>query len=397
MKILFVHEVNYLNKVVFEMHEFPELLSLRGHDVSFFHYPEAPDRPLLTVRTKSEVIAGRVHSAAKIRLVTPPTLGGRPFERVLAPMLAWLGLRREIKHGHYDAIVLYAVPTSGWLAIRFARRFQTPLVYRALDVSHLIRRTFFAPLVKMAERYVYRQADLISANNPALMEYCADYSGRRGGSVVNVAPIDLSHFATSPRDSARKEVGLSDEHRVVLYMGTFFRFSGLDVLLRSMAPMFAADRLLRLVLVGAGEMEIELRSIAVELGVVDRVIFTGLVPYADLPRYLKMATVAVNPFVPELTTDVAFPHKVLQYLAAGIPTVSTSLKGLRGVLGDASGVTWVANAAEVAAAATQLAKLDGSQLFEIGSVGRRFIAETFSQDNATAAFETMLTRLAKQS
>ena len=33
MKILFIHEVNYRAKVVFEMHEFPELLSLAGHEV----------------------------------------------------------------------------------------------------------------------------------------------------------------------------------------------------------------------------------------------------------------------------------------------------------------------------------------------------------------------------
>ena len=63
MRILFIHEVNYRDKVIFEMHEFPELLSLRGHDVSFLHYPEGAGRQHSSLRTRREVISGRVHPA----------------------------------------------------------------------------------------------------------------------------------------------------------------------------------------------------------------------------------------------------------------------------------------------------------------------------------------------
>ena len=106
MRILFIHEVNYANKVIFEMHEFPELLALRGHKISFFHFPEAPDHPKRSLRTRRDRIAGRVHLDAEIELITPPTLGGIAVERYIAPITVLPSLWWEIRHGAYDVIVL---------------------------------------------------------------------------------------------------------------------------------------------------------------------------------------------------------------------------------------------------------------------------------------------------
>src|SRR4051794_38191495 len=104
MKLLFIHEVNYASKVIFEMHEFPELLARRGHAVTFFHYPEGGGSR--SMRTSRREIVGRAYSDATLTLVTPPTLGGGPLERLAAPLLNLPSLRREIRGGGYDAIVL---------------------------------------------------------------------------------------------------------------------------------------------------------------------------------------------------------------------------------------------------------------------------------------------------
>lgn len=390
MRILFIHEVNYVNKVIFEMHEFPELLALKGHEVTFFHYPEAPDNPRISWRTRRQVMSGRVHPAAQITLVTPPTLGGRSFERIIAPLLSIPGLRREIRNGRYDVIVLYAVPTTGWQTIAIARRAKTPVVFRALDVSHKIRRSPLAPLIRIAEKYIYRNADLLSANNPALADYCMEISGRTGPRSVDLPPIDLSHFEGDIGVDRRAELGLEPDHKVLLYMGTFFGFSGLDTVLRSLVDAFAQHEDLRLVLVGGGELEPTLRGMVTEFALEDRVIFTGVIPYSALPQYLHVADVAINPFVPELLTHVALPHKVLQYMAAGIPVVSTSLRGLRGILGDETGVSWVAGPERIAAAAIELAFRPESELKEISRSQRSFVVDTFSEQSSVTAFEESL-------
>jgi len=153
VKILFIHEVNYRSKVVFEMHEFPELLAARGHEVTFFHFPEgehtvAPNS--WAVRTSVTHIPGRAHPAQKIRLITPPHVGGRPVERVFAPVLNAPSLRHLITSGNFDAIVSYSVPTTGWQAVHFAKRANVPFLFRAIDISHSLRKTRLGPLIKRA-------------------------------------------------------------------------------------------------------------------------------------------------------------------------------------------------------------------------------------------------------
>lgn len=391
MRILFIHEVNYLNKVIFEMHEFPELLALRGHEVTFLHYAEAPDEPRTNLRTRREEIAGRVHSEARLTVVTPPTFGGSALERFAAPVLSLGALRGEIRPGAYDVIVLYAVPTTGWQAVAMAKRAGIPVVFRALDVSHQIRTSIVSPLIKAAEKYIYRNATLLSANNPAMAAYCVELSGRTGRTVVNVPPIDLSHFEERVDVDLHEELGLSRDAHVVLYMGTFFGFSGLDTVVRGMVDRFAADPALRLVLVGGGELDATLRSLVTELGLDDLVIFTGVVPYSRLPQYLKLATVAINPFKPELLTHVALPHKVLQYMAAGVPVVSTSLDGLRGVIGDDSGVTWATGPHDVARIASELAASPAPERAAIAEHQSGRVRERFSKEAAVSSFEEAIT------
>lgn len=390
MRILFVHEVNYRNKVIFEMHEFPELLSLQGHEIAFFHYPESPDRPKRSWTTHREVIQGRVHPDASLTLITPPTFGGGARERYLAPLLNAPSLQSEIRRGGYDVIFLYSVPTTGWQAVAFARRAGVPVVFRALDVSHQIRKSPLTAFIRLAEKYIYRNSALLSGNNPALVQYCVAMSGRTGPSQVNLPPIDLSHFEQGDGAGLRRDLGIGRQEKVLLYMGSFFEFSGLDVVVNDMVELCRIHDRLRLVLVGGGALDATLRKMVNDLGLSDRVIFTGVVPYAKLPDYLRIADVALNPFVPQLLTNVALPHKVLQYMAAGIPVVTTSLTGLRGVLGEESGVTWVASPEDVAAEATALAFRDPGALAVISKIQSSYVTATFSQAQSLASLEKAL-------
>jgi glycosyltransferase involved in cell wall biosynthesis len=390
VRVLFIHEVSYENKVIYEMHEFPELFALRGHDVTFLQYPEGSGPSRRSRHQDTRTIEGRAYRDATLTLITPPTWGGVGLERFAAPLLDYPTLRREIRSGRYDVVVLYAVPTTGWQTIAIARRAGVPVVFRALDVSHKIRTSIVSRLVLAAERYIYRNATLLSANNPAMGDYCISISGRTGPVVVNLPPLDLSHFERAAQHDVRAELGWDSSHRVIVYMGSFFIFSGLDIVIRGLAEQFERRPELRLLLVGGGELDDTLRETVRELGIEDRVLFTGIVDYQRLPEYLRAGNVAINPFESELLTNVALPHKVLQYMAAGVPAISTSLTGLRGVLGEESGVTWVDSPAEVAAVAANLATGDLDVLTRISAVQRTFARATFSKESAVESLEGTL-------
>ena len=395
VKILFVHEVSYRKKVIFEMHEFPELLASRGHDVSFFDFDEGAKFWNGGLSPRDEVIAGRVHAEGKIRLVRPFQLGIPGLDRLLATVTSSWALRRLIKGGGFDAIVLLAVPTYGLQTLHAARKAGVPVAFRALDVSHKIRNNALGWAIKQVEKRIYRNADLVLGNNPAMTAYCERLGSRTKPSMTLLAPVDLSHFSSVAAPSElRASLGIEAADRVITYMGSFFYFSGLDEIIRSFGAAVATGEAdgVKLLLIGGGEQDAELRALAKTLGLEGKVIFTGFINYSQLPQHLALSTVAINPLKKSLVTDTALPHKVLQYLALGLPVVSTPLDGLRAVFGESAGIRWAATPAEIMASALHFVH-DGPALAEASSLAKASVAERLSRDGAVDQLEQILTNL----
>ncbi len=394
MKILFIHEVNYRAKVVFEMHEFPELLSLAGHDVHFLEFPEDVGIRNTSLRTKRNVIAGRAYSEARITLITPPTIGGGFIDRILSLITVIPQLRKQIRKGGFDVIVLYSVPTSGWQSVRIAKKAGVPVVFRALDVSHLIRKGLTSQLVKLAERYVYKRATIVSANNLVLGEYVAELGGRTDIPSINFPPLDLAHFVTHSRLEMRTKMGIDRNSFVITYMGSLFTFSGLIQVVSDFAAL--SEPTDRLVIIGAGDIANELQRKAKELNIEGKVVFTGVINYLDLPDYLSISDALINPFESTLVTNLALPHKVLQYLATGIPTVSTELSGLFQSLGNEAGIYWVKSPEQVIEACMKLKQQPVNEKIALTERGKEFVNHHFSQSTTLTGFlSTLVTATTK--
>jgi glycosyltransferase involved in cell wall biosynthesis len=347
LKVLFVHEVSYTKKPIYEMHEFPEYLSKNGHEVVFFEFDEG-SKFWNKGSSASKISQGRVLEDAKVSIERPFQLGIPGVDRLFVVLSSIPKLRNLLKFGGFDVVVLYAVPTYGIQTILLAKNQRVPVVFRALDVSHKIRSSFLAPLIKLVERYVYRKANLLSANNPAMEDYCRGLAGSKIVSAVHYPPLDVEHFTQLNRDQElRKSLGIKETDKVICYMGTFFYFSGLVQALTQFASRLNEEPTMKLLLIGGGEQNRELRDLARSLGVEQSVIFTGFVPYQDLPRYLKLADVAINTLIPSLVAHVAFPNKVLQYLASGLYVASTPLEGLSKVFMGSKNLAWGATPDQV--------------------------------------------------
>jgi glycosyltransferase involved in cell wall biosynthesis len=387
---LFLHEVNYLTKPIFEMHEFPENLVALGHEVGFVQFPEGLSRADLAGTPFKREIAGRVLRDIELTLYVPKTLSGKLLGRFLTVLTFRNQFRKILQEFKPDVVVSFSVPTSGWQSLGVAKNSGVPFVFRALDVSHKIRKSIFSPLVTMAERFIYRNADWVSANNAAMLEYVLQNGGEKEKAGVNFPPLDLEHFTAVRKgaESIRAQLGIPVEAKIILYMGSFFYFSGLPEVIRTFAK--EANHNDYLVIIGAGAQAKELESIAKNLGIQDNVFFTGLVRFADLPRYLSIADVAINPLKPSLVSNTALPNKVLQYMASGLPVVSTRLRGLELTFGsDLSGLIFEKDSSDVASSALRLAhaKLD---LRQLGSSNAVKVAELFAPGLAVKSFEAQL-------
>jgi len=247
-------------------------------------------------------------------------------------------------------------------------------------VSHKIRTGIFSKLILLAETSVYRRTQWLSANNPAMLDYCGSLGASREHASIEWPPLDLQRFeASGLPEGLKSSLGISEESKVILYMGSFFYFSGLPEVIREFAKTEGKEHL---VLIGGGEQDQELRSLVTELGISHRVTFTGFVSFDELPGYLKLADVAINPMHRSLVSNAAIPNKVIQYLAAGLTVVSTKLDGLDKTFGASNKLHLVHSAEEVVQSAIKVCRDPARTISDA-----HLDLERFSLESSVGAFE----------
>jgi len=97
--------------------------------------------------------------------------------------------------------------------------------------------------------------------------------------------VDASRFQpVGERDETiEQELGLADK-RVVSFIGSFYAYEGLDLLVAAMPKLLAVRPELRLLLVGGGQVAHQLEQQVADLGLQDKVIMTGRVPYEEVEK-----------------------------------------------------------------------------------------------------------------
>ncbi|MBI2975728.1 MAG: glycosyltransferase family 4 protein [Chloroflexi bacterium] len=140
--------------------------------------------------------------------------------------------------------------------------------------------------------------------------------------IVNGTDYDL--FA-APRDAdaVRTRFGLRAMPTVV-YVGGFFQWHGLDMLLQAVHDLQAHGVDAQLVLIGDGPERERMGGRAAALGLGERVVFTGLITQAAVADILAVADIAAAPYQNWTETT---GMKIFDYMASGKAIVATSFDG----------------------------------------------------------------------
>jgi glycosyltransferase involved in cell wall biosynthesis len=197
-------------------------------------------------------------------------------------------------------------------------------------------------------------------------------------------PVDIARFRPdeSARASARREIAAADDCVVIGYCGRLVTEKGVDVLLRAAARLVTHGHPVKLVIVGSdaqnvilyGErLEPQLKALAQDLGIADRVEFVG--PRIDVERwYNAIDVLAVPSVVPE-----GFGLVVAEALASSRPVVASRIGGIPEIMAGALG-EWLVPPGDVDALAAALQRLVGDPLrrAEMGRLGRRTVEQKFN-------------------
>jgi glycosyltransferase involved in cell wall biosynthesis len=195
--------------------------------------------------------------------------------------------------------------------------------------------------------------------------------------------VDTTRFSplsTADKAACRHDLGLSDGP-ILIYAGRLSAVKQLDVLLRAfagLAPRFSARG--RLLIVGEGEELEHLKSLAIELGIGQQVVFVG--PVLSIERYLQASDVFVLPSQSE-----GLPLALLEAMACGLPCVASATGGVLDVVrSKINGLT--VPAGDVCALQKALEALwpNSSKAAQLGRQARLDICRQYSIEQTAQSF-----------
>ena len=245
-------------------------------------------------------------------------------------------VRPDIVHAHSP--VLNGIP-----AYRAARRAGIPFVYEvrafwedaAVDLGTARQGGPRFRMTRAVETWVLKRADTVVT----LCEGMRDEIVARGVPeervfIVGNAVNDSLVRERGAPDTALKESLALPPGRILGFLGSFYHYEGLDLLLQALPAVFDKHPNAALLLVGGGPEEEKLRNLVTSLGLSGKVIFAGRVPHGDIARYYDLIDIFVYPRRSMRLTELVMPLKPLEAMAMGGIVAASDVGGHRELLCD---------------------------------------------------------------
>lgn len=220
-------------------------------------------------------------------------------------------LRESFSGGEKPVLYVRHIKLAEFL-LRTRRIAGIPVVFEMHEIFHLSTvNERKREEIRRREIRIYGEADAVVTLSGKLKDHLAEMKISRSGVFVVPHGVRKEWF-----DVERISPG-----SYLCYVGSLYRWKGVDTLIAAMKFLPGEE----LVVVGGGERLAELKILAEKENVADRVRFAGAVPHAEVPGFLAKAKVCVLPNIAEGPTEFAFPLKLLEYMAAAVPTVASDI------------------------------------------------------------------------
>lgn len=240
-------------------------------------------------------------------------------------------VRPDLLHAHSPAL-------NGLAALAVAHQLGLPLVYEvrafwedaAVDHGTCREGDLRYRLTRALETRVLRRAHAVTTISEGLR---GDIVARGvPAERVEVIPnaVDTARFGAdgAPDAALRTRLGL-DNATVLGFIGSFYAYEGLDLLIAALPAIAARMPQSRVLLVGGGPEERRLRAAAAQAGLEDRVVFTGRVPHETVESYYRLVDVFVYPRRSMRLTELVTPLKPLEAMAHGRLVAASDVGGHR--------------------------------------------------------------------
>ena len=252
------------------------------------------------------------------------------YNKYLFPFLAvWKGFQLSKRHSfsiNWSIMANY----SGFGALFFKLlRPKIPFLLTLQEgdpIDYIKRRVnILYPLFKM----IFKKADAIQA----ISKYLADFGksmGFKGKPVVVPNGVDIKKFDVElnkeERGKIKKELDLEEKDIALITTSRLAIKNGVGDVIKALPELLEN---IKFIIFGEGYLEKELKELAKNLKVSDRVIFKGYVSHSKMPKYLKACDIFIRPSLSE-----GMGNSFIEAMAAKLPVIATPVGGIVDFLRD---------------------------------------------------------------
>ena len=256
----------------------------------------------------------------------PTALPVSPFVDQLIPKL-----KLDIIHTHHPVLL-------GQTAAAKARDYNLPLVFTFHTQYQEYTHYFPFPQEQVQEfiksrvmnwlRDFMRKCQHIIIPSESMRSILVNDYGLVDRYTVIPTGVDITPFKEANAAAIRSQWNWNDD-KIIISAGRLAEEKNWVTLLNAFALAQKSQPNIRLVLLGDGPQAEALRQLVGELGITERVTFTGNVPFTEMPMYLKAADLFAFASITETQGLVT-----LEAMAAGLPVVAVDASGTRDILED---------------------------------------------------------------
>lgn len=284
--------------------------------------------------------------------------------------------------------VIHGVEDAGAIGVLVAKVSGSKLVYEKHSDPSAYRKGALRNMLMQGyaalERFIVRRADAVIGTGEGLVKQTSAMAGHASQHHIFDIPSSLVEPDMERAAEHRRELLRSPNEKLVMFVGSFSVYQGVDLLFESVPEVVKSHPEARFVIVGGTPEEIAQRKQwLADRNIESSVTFAGKIPPDDLPHFLAAADILLSPRLSGVNT----PLKLLDYLKVGGAIVATDIDANRLILDETTAVMAEPTPAKFAQAICVL--LDDPQLRErLAKTGRGLIDKTYN-------FEQFKKRLAK--
>ncbi len=280
--------------------------------------------------------------------------------------------RPDILHAHLHEGAFLGVFLKKILKIPLLFDFQGSLTSEITDHGFISRRSLLFRVFHGLEKFINRSADfIITSSGQSATELQENWGIGAAQVRCLMDGVDCNEFRPYPVEEARRLLSLPPNEPVAVFLGVLNSYQGVDILLEVVRVLKEKGLPLHFLIMGFPEEKY--RRMADEMGLGDRVTFTGRIDYSRAAFYLSAGDVALSPKISLSEAN----GKLFNYMACGLPTVAFDTPINREILGNAGIYAKYANAGDFAVKLEALI-MNRQRRLELSEMGRKQAARDHS-------------------